>query len=92
MNLDYIHCNTILPPARAAPSLVFWHMDRYMHFLNNGYMHFFVNRNVLVHRYRYVFVDWNLFHMMMMNGVNVVWDMNDDVLTVKIYRMKNLFE
>lgn len=65
-------------------------MNRYMHFFNDWYMHFFVDRNVLVNRY--VFVYWNLFNVMMMNGMNFVGNMNNDVLTVNEINIKLLNE
>lgn len=69
----------VLPPARAAPSLVFRYMNRYMHFFYDWHMYFFVDRNVLINWYMFVY--WNFFNMMMMNGMNVVGNMNNNVLT-----------
>lgn len=69
-----------LPPARAAPSLVFGHMNGNRHLFDNGHMHFLVDGHMLDDFN--VLVDGHLFNVMMMYGVYFVRDMDQHVFTV----------
>lgn len=63
---------TVLPAL-----LIFWHMDRYMHFLDHWYMDFLINGNVFDDWN--VLIDWNLLDVVMVNGVHLVRNVNNNV-------------